>query len=136
MTFEYEQLLKKAIEKIPKKLISRERFKIPIADIEFQGPKTIIKNFNEISSILRREPNQIAKFLFKQLATPGSIQGNSLVLQAKLSREILQKKIEEYVKNFVYCKVCEAPDTKLIKEGRIYFIVCEACGARSPVKTT
>jgi translation initiation factor 2 subunit 2 len=135
MAFEYEQLLKKAIEKIPKKMETKDRFKIPEADVEFQGTKTVVKNFNEIYTVLRRKPDQMAKFLFKQLATPGSIQGNNLVLQAKVSRGILQKKIEEYVKNFVYCKVCGEPDTKLVKEDRIYFMICEACGARSPVRS-
>lgn len=135
MAFEYEQLLKKAIEKIPKRTDTKDRFKIPEADVEFQGTKTVIKNFNEIYTGLRREPDHIAKFLFKQLATPGSIQGNSLILQAKVSRGIIQKKIEEYIKNFVYCKVCGEPDTKLVKENRLYFMICEACGARSPVRS-
>ncbi|MHA1988975.1 MAG: translation initiation factor IF-2 subunit beta, partial [Promethearchaeota archaeon] len=50
-------------------------------------------------------------------------------------KDIIQKKIESYVKEYVLCKECGKPDTKLIKEGRITFLKCEACGAKSSVKS-
>ena len=34
------------------------------------------------------------------------------------------------MKEFVYCKECGKPDTKLIKDERKYYIKCEACGAK------
>jgi translation initiation factor 2 subunit 2 len=67
----------------------------------------------------------------KELATPGSIEGETLVLQTSITTEMVKKKIESYAKEFVYCKVCGKPDTKLVKEDRLSFIVCEACGAKS-----
>lgn len=76
-----------------------------------QGNKTLIKNFGEIVSILRRDASHLSKYLFKELATPGSIQSNTLILQTRASKEIIQKKIEDYTKEFVYCKVCNEPDT-------------------------
>jgi translation initiation factor 2 subunit 2 len=103
-------------------------------NIEFQGNKTLIKNFGEILSVLRRSPPHLSKYLLKELATPGNVQGNVLILQRKVSEEILQKKIESYIKEFVFCKVCNKPDTKLVKEGRFYFLKCEACGAKTPIR--
>ncbi|MEM2273205.1 MAG: hypothetical protein QXX56_03185, partial [Candidatus Bathyarchaeia archaeon] len=35
---------------------------------------------------------------------------------------------------FVNCPICKRPDTKIIKEKRFNFLVCEACGAKSPVR--
>jgi translation initiation factor 2 subunit 2 len=134
MDFDYESLLKSALEKVPKKEDSGKRFKIPQVVVESQGAKTAIKNLLEISSALRRDPKQIAKFISKELAAPSSVQGSSLILQMKVSRDLLQKKIEDYIKAFVYCKVCGEPDTKIEKEGRIEFIKCEACGARSATR--
>ncbi|MCX8172587.1 MAG: translation initiation factor IF-2 subunit beta, partial [Archaeoglobaceae archaeon] len=32
------------------------------------------------------------------------------------------------------CKECNAPDTELIKEERVLFLRCLACGAKQPVK--
>lgn len=130
---EYEELLGKAFEKIRKKVVS-SRFKVPEIVSEFQGNKTIIKNFFEITSSIRRDAADLAKYFFKELATPGSVQGDALVLQAKIPKDSLQKKFADYLREYVYCKVCGEPDTKLSKENRFTFMVCEACGAKRPTK--
>ena len=130
----YEDLLESALEKMPKKTHEKDRFQVPEIIIEMQGNKTLIKNFSDIANALRRDPNHIARYLFKELATPGNIQGSALILSTKLSRESIQKKIESYITDYVYCKICGEPDTKFVKEGRITFIQCDACGARSPYK--
>lgn len=130
----YEKLLESALEKMPKKLHEGERFQVPEAVTEIQGNKTLIRNFAEIVATLRREPTHLAKYLFKELATPGNIQGSALILQRKLTSGLIQEKIVSYVKDFVYCKICGEPDTKFVKEGRITFVQCDACGGRSPYK--
>jgi len=131
----YEEMLERAIKKLPKEVEVRERFEMPKVVCEISGKKTIFKNFNEVLNKIRRDPKHFSKFLFKELATAGSIQGNFLVFQGRISREMLQKKVEEYVKEFVFCKECKKPDTKLVKEGRITFMKCEACGAKMPVRS-
>ena len=131
---EYEKLLKKVYEKLPKKIEEKKRFEIPVPVCQIQGNKTFIKNFSEILSAFRRDAPHLSKYLFKELATPGTVQGKILVLQRKVPRGILEKKIESYVKEFVYCKECGEPDTKLKKEGRIFTLKCDACGARYPVR--
>lgn len=133
---EYQTLLKKAMEKIPKRMVRGERFKVPEVVCVVQGNKTLIKNFVEILTVLRRDANHLSRYLLKELATPGTIQGNILILNAKIPRMTLEKKIEDYIKEFVYCRVCGEPDTKFVKEDRIIFIVCEACGAKTPTRAT
>lgn len=130
----YEKLLESAIEKMPKREHGKDRFQIPTVETEIQGNKTLIKNFADIATTLRRDSIHLAKYLFKELATPGNIQGSTLILQRKLTTSFIQEKIESYVKEFVYCKVCGEPDTKFVKEGRITIIQCDACGARSPYR--
>jgi translation initiation factor 2 subunit 2 len=135
MEFDYNQLLKKAQEKIPKKIDTTDRFKVPEVVCELHGNKTLVKNFMEIINILRREPNHMSKYLFKELATPGNVEGTMLILQTKVPIDMLQKKIEDYIKEFINCKECGEPDTRLVKEGRIIYMVCEACGAKHPVRS-
>jgi len=130
----YEELLKKAMEKLPKKVEDKKRFTVPEVEFEFSGTKTIFKNFLAVANILRRNPSHLSKYLLKELATSGSIEGNTLVFQRKLPSNLLQEKLNSYIKKFVYCKVCGEPDTKLVKEDRITFLVCEACGAKYPVE--
>ena len=131
---DYKSMLKKAMERLPRKSTEEKRFEMPKIVSMAQGNKTIIRNFGEVLSALRRDGKHLAKFFFKQLATPGNIEGNTLILQRKVSHSLLQKKLEDYIKEYVYCKVCGEPDTLLVREDRITFMKCEACGARSAVR--
>jgi translation initiation factor 2 subunit 2 len=129
----YEEMVEEAFKKIVKKE-AKERFQIPKIESEIQGTKFIIKNFKKIAEHIKREPKHLAKFLMLSLASSGNIEGENLILNNKLRSEIVQQKLEEYIKRYVFCKICNEPDTKLIKEGRTYFIHCEACGVRYVIK--
>ena len=129
----YEELLEEAFKKIVKKE-TKERFQIPQLEGELQGAKFVVKNFKRIADYLKRDPKHLAKYLMLSLAASGSIEGEILVLNTKVKRETVQQKLEEYIKKYVFCKVCSEPDTRLIREDRIYFIQCDACGARYVVK--
>jgi len=130
----YEELLKRAEEKIPKKIKEEDRFKIPEPVIISSGKKTIIKNFNDISNTLRREPKHIAKFFFKEFAIPGYIEDNKLILQQFYNKDVIEKNILNYCSQFVFCNECGKADTKFIKKGKITYLKCEACGAERTVK--
>ncbi len=130
---QYEELLEKAYEKLPKMKETEERFVIPIVDVSIQGNQTIVKNFSQIAQALRREPSHLMKFLTKELASPGS-SNDRAIFQTKIPQRVMQQKIEAYVKEYVICKECKRPDTKLVKEGRLAFLICEACGAKISVK--
>lgn len=131
---DYESLLNKAYEKIPSKVKIADRFEIPVVEIILQGNQTIIKNFSGVCEIFRREPQHFLKYLTKELATPANFDGSRAILQSKIPQSLIQKKLEAYVKEYVICKECKRPDTKLIKDGRIVFLKCEACGAKTSVK--
>ena len=130
----YDEALKRAYEKIPKKLKEQARFNIREALVRLEGNKTMIANFAQICSDLRREPQHLLKFLQKELATPGEIRGKALVLGTRISAQRINQKIHEYVKSYVICPDCKRPDTELVKEKGFLFMVCQACGAKRPVK--
>lgn len=121
-------MLKRARERIPK-TENKERFEIPIAEVT-TGKQTSIKNFTEIAKALRRDSKHLSKFLFKELAVPGSSRGTELLLQGKFYPGPIKQKIEEYAKEYVFCQECGKPDTNMTEEGKIVVIKCEACGAR------
>lgn len=127
---DYETLLERGLKAIPKKQETEERFAVPKAIIEKAGRRTIIVNIFEIASQLRRDPNHFIKFLLKELATKGEIVGQRLFVLGVFTGETINKKIEIYVKEYVFCQECGKPDTKLFKEGRYTIMKCEACGAR------
>lgn len=134
MEFDYQKLLKKAVGNLPKKEAHKDRFVIPELSIEYQGNKTILKNFGDLLNVLRRDQKHIARYLLKEFATRGSVKNNTLVLDTRISKENLKKKTESYVQEFINCKVCGEPDTKLVREDRFIFMVCEACGAKGRIR--
>jgi translation initiation factor 2 subunit 2 len=42
--------------------------------------------------------------------------------------------IRNYVEDYVICSECGRPDTRLVKDGRIPVLRCDACGGHRPVK--
>jgi len=128
----YEQLLEKAYKEV-KPVETGERFEIPKVKGHVEGMKTIIINFSQICDILRRDKMHVAKYLFKELATPGIIENERLILNRKLTSVKINEKIAQYAKEFVICSECKKPDTELIKENRLLFMHCLACGAKKTV---
>lgn len=130
---EYEKMLKKAMEKLPQKAEEKARFETPKAKILPAGARTIIINFYEIASALRREPKYFLKELLRELATKGEIKDKRLVVIGRFSEEMINRKIESYVKKYVLCPECAKPDTKIVRKDGTLFLVCEACGASNPL---
>ena len=73
------------------------------------------------------------KYVLKELATPGELQKNMLLIGRKVSAKLINEKIENYAKTFVICKECGKPDTKFEKDEGISFLKCMACGAKHPL---
>ena len=131
----YEKLLDQAYSKIKKIGASTERFEIPKIEGLFEGKKTILTNFFQIASYLRRKPEHFQKYLLKELATSGQIEGERLVINSRIPSAKINEKVESYSQEFVICKECGKPDTELKKEDRITFINCLACGAKHSVRS-
>lgn len=132
--YDYTSLLDDARDALPQNLFEGERFEMPKIRSIVVGNKTILKNFREIVNTLRRDENHILKYLLGEMATSGTMEGSQIVFQGKFATAFIQDKLQKYADYFVLCPECKKPDTKIIKEGRIYFLRCEACGAKHPIK--
>ncbi|MDD5112221.1 MAG: translation initiation factor IF-2 subunit beta [Candidatus Altiarchaeota archaeon] len=134
MDFGYERLLDRAWENLPSHLKTPIRFEMPQADTLIEGNTTIIRNFGDVASRLRREPDHIMKFLFKELAAPGVRDGNRVIMQRVLKQSVINKKFEDYAKEFVLCHECGKPDTGISELEGVRIIKCEACGGWWPMR--
>ncbi len=131
----YEELLKRARSALPEKTRAFERFEPPVPEIQVQGAKTILRNFEVICTKLRREPALLSKYLSKELAVPATIDGGKLILHGKVYERSLNEKMANFISSYVVCKECKRPDTKLVDGAHgIRTLVCEACGARAPAR--
>jgi len=130
----YEQMLDEAYKKIKPVETKIERFEVPKIEGHFEGTKTILTNVQQIASYVRRDINHVLKYLLRELATSGKIEGNRVVLQTKIPSTKINEKIQQYVNEFVFCKECGKPDTELVKQGTFMFVHCLACGAKHSVR--
>ena len=136
LIYNYEKLLDRAIEQLPKKRLKKtERFVVPEPEVIISGKRTIIQNFKQICDVLNREPRIVLRYLLKELAIPGALEGTAAVLLGEKSRRAVQAVLNRFIKDYVYCPICGQPDTNLIKEKKMMFIICMACGAKSAVKS-
>jgi translation initiation factor 2 subunit 2 len=132
---DYEKLLKKARNEMPKSVFESERFEIPKVRGHIQGNKTIISNFYQITDDLRRNTEHLLKYILKELATPGNLTKSALILGAKVPASRINEKIRKYASEYVLCLDCGKPDTTIIKEGDFSYLKCQACGAKHQVKS-
>ncbi|MCC7575009.1 translation initiation factor IF-2 subunit beta [Candidatus Woesearchaeota archaeon] len=126
----YEDMLGKAREVLPEKVNTTSRFEVPKVKGRIEGNKTVISNFFQIADTIGRKPQHLLKYVLKELATPGNLKNQTVVFGSKIPATKINEKISSYVDEFVFCKECNGPDTKMVKEGDIYYIKCQACGAR------
>ncbi|MGD6807455.1 MAG: translation initiation factor IF-2 subunit beta [Candidatus Bathyarchaeia archaeon] len=134
MTFNYDELLKRAREQMPEVQAKRERLEMPRIMIQTVGMRTIISNFKEISEALDRDPQHVLKFLTREMATAATFHDSRAIFQGKFQRESFERLLQRYLDGYVVCPVCKRPDTKILKEKRLTFLVCNACGAKSSIK--
>lgn len=132
---DYESMLKRAREKLPEVVSTKERFEIPKVKGHLQGNKTVISNFIQIAGTFQRDVDHFLKYILKELAAPGEIRNNILIIGTKVAASKINEKVQEYADEFVLCRECGKPDTKIEKEGGFSYLRCTACGARHPVKS-
>jgi|TARA_B100000959_G_scaffold161034_1_gene168615 translation initiation factor 2 subunit 2 len=132
---DYENLLKRIEDKLgdPNKETS-ERFELPIVDVMWEGQKTFLRNFSEFPKKLRRDPDKVLQYLSKEFAVPAEQLGDKAMFVGRRAPDDFTRLFQIYVKDYLECPTCKSPDTKILKENRISFLICEACGAKSTLK--
>ena len=134
-SMDYEAMLDRGKTKLPEIAIATERFTVPKVTGHLEGNKTVISNFLQIANAIRRNPEHLLKYISRETAAKGEIKRQLLLFNTKIPSPKINEKIQQYVDEFVICKECGKPDTKLSKEGIITFMRCQACGAKHSVNS-
>jgi len=132
---DYENLLDRIKDKLgDTDNESQTRFELPVVDVMWEGQKTFLRNFSEFPKILRRDPQKVLQYLSKEFAVPAEMQGDKAMFVGRRAPDDFTRLFQIYVKDYLECTTCKSPDTKILKENRISFLICEACGAKSTLK--
>ena len=134
MEKDYRALLDRAYSQLPEQVTSYERWTVPRPDVRIVGRRTVIMNFKEIADELRRDPEHLLKFLSGEMATLANFDGTRAVFQGRFRTDSIRNLFEVYTNRYVVCPVCKRPDTRVVRDRRLWFLQCEACGARSSIR--
>jgi translation initiation factor 2 subunit 2 len=132
--FDYEKLLDRARENIPEEISGDARWKLPEPDVLIEGQQTIIRNFAELTEKMDRDSNHVFQFLQNELGTSGMREEHRVLLKGRIPPRRIKEKLGNYVRTYILCGQCNAPDTRFLKEDRTTLLKCQACGATRPVK--
>ncbi len=132
--FEYDALLDRARDRIPKDISERNRWTMPPPEILVEGSQTILRNFAAIVDSMDRDPNHVYQYLVNELGTSGTREQVRVMFKGRIPPKRIKEKLVGYVKTYILCEQCRAPDTRFIKEDRTTLLKCQACGATRPVR--
>jgi translation initiation factor 2 subunit 2 len=139
---EYESLLEKIVELLQANnpdLVEKKRTRIKPPQLQMVGSrKTLWVNFQEICTMMQRDPQHVYAFLMAELGTEGSIDGNErLIIRGRYLPKYIESLLRKYVVEYVTCEMCRSPNTDLVKDQntRLYFCSCRDCGSKRSVAT-
>ena len=107
----YEKLLKKALDELPEQAVGSDRFNIEKIKGHLEGNKTVLSNLKKIAKDLGREENHLLKYLLRELAAPGKVVRDRVILGTKIPASTINKKIKKYE---FYCQHKERPSWLVI----------------------
>ena len=113
--FEYDALLDRARDRIPTDISERNRWTMPNPEILVEGNQTIIRNFAAIVDAMDRDANHVYQYLINELGTSGTREQVRVMLKGRVPPKRIKEKIVGYVKTYILCEQCKAPDTRFIK---------------------
>ncbi|XP_003739541.1 eukaryotic translation initiation factor 2 subunit 2 [Galendromus occidentalis] len=140
--YTYDELLQRVFNIMKEKnpdMVAGEKRKFvmkPPQVLRVGTKKTSFANFLEISKTLRRTSKHLQAFLLAELGTSGSVDANNqLIIKGRFQQKQIENILRRYIKEYVTCHTCRAPETILEKDTRLNFLRCEKCGSRCSVQS-
>lgn len=138
--YTYQELLERVVSLLQVNnpdLVEKKRTRIKPPQLQLMSSKkTLWVNFQEICSMMQRDPQHVYAFFMAELGTEGSIDGNQrLIIRGKYVAKYIESLLRKYVLEYVTCEMCRSPNTDLVKDAasRLYFCTCRECGSSRSV---
>lgn len=103
---------------------------LPNLIIDVTTTNTFFKNVKDILKTLRCNPDHYVRYMDKELGSVNwlsSSKRDGLIIKGKVRKNKIQLLLQEYVKKYICCNICKSMDTKIVREKRMEFLVCNKC---------
>jgi translation initiation factor 2 subunit 2 len=138
--YSYKELLERVVDLLQTNnpdLVEKKRTRIKPPQLQLlSSKKTLWVNFQEICTMMQRDPQHVFSFFMAELGTEGSMDGNQrLIIRGKFVAKYIESLLRKYVVEYVTCEMCRSPNTDLVKNqaSRLYFCTCRDCGSSRSV---
>eukprot|EP00539_Tryblionella_compressa_P001406 CAMPEP_0178753226 /NCGR_PEP_ID=MMETSP0744-20121128/11494_1 /TAXON_ID=913974 /ORGANISM="Nitzschia punctata, Strain CCMP561" /LENGTH=234 /DNA_ID=CAMNT_0020407019 /DNA_START=88 /DNA_END=792 /DNA_ORIENTATION=+ len=138
--YKYDELLDRVVDLLntnnPDLVTKKKRNIKPPQLTLLSSKKTLWVNFQEICSMMQRNPEHVYQFFMAELGTEGNFDGNQrLIIRGKYVPKYIESLLRKYVVEYVTCEMCRSPNTDLKKDpgSRLYFLHCNDCGSSRSV---
>jgi len=130
----YDFLLQRARKQLESINTEHERFVMPDLENLIQGKKTLLKNAGQVAKVLKRDIQHLLKFYVKETGVPATNDDSKIILNGTVNSFKVRQIFDKYIGEFVLCKQCKKPETRIITEKGVLLLKCDACGAINPVR--
>jgi translation initiation factor 2 subunit 2 len=114
------------LEKVSNSGLSKISISKP--EVVYNNRKTYVGNFVKICDDLNRNRNEVQKYFDAELGSTTSIDSNGcLIANGRFTQNGMMNIFGSYIKNYVSCTECSSCNTKIVKETRISYLVCNKC---------
>ena len=122
-------------EKNPELSGERRKYTMVAPIVNREGSKkTNFANINDICKRMKREPTHLISYMYAELGTQGSVDGNqSLIIKGRFQQKQIESVLKHYIGEYVTCQTCKSADTTMKKENKLFFLQCAACGSSRAV---
>ena len=133
--YSYEDMLNRAYSKIDKPTES-DKLKMKIPKICRDGSKkTVWINFRETCLIINRPKEHLMNYVSREFGAICSINAQDiLVVRGIYKSNRFESLVRNYIREYVMCTQCKSMKTRIVKEGRLTFIICSKCNSSRSIK--
>lgn len=103
------------------------RYKMQKLNVIKQKNKTIIDNFDKVSSDLERDPKMIYSYFKKKFSISMNLKDGVLSTTADLGYADFEKVLREFIEDYVLCPKCRLPELVLSKNEKKMTMTCKSC---------
>jgi translation initiation factor 2 subunit 2 len=138
--YDYAYLLDRVFKELREKnpdLVSRKKYVMPVLEVLKLGTRKIMfANFNQVVSIMNRNPEHVKSYFASELRSECSIDANSrLIIKGKYGTKQIESILKKYIFEYVCCYMCRNPDTYITRDSlsRVSFLHCNLCKSKRSV---
>lgn len=106
-----------------------KRDEIEIRIININGGNTELSNLKTIADNIGDNIDLIIKYIKKKINTNIVTKNNKYIINKIQTKNSLEEIIEDYINDFVLCKICGNPEFNIIINKKEEIRTCKACGA-------